>query len=168
MNTTTTIDGVEPPYTTNSSNPHGGDAYIFVIGFLCTVFLLMSLTYTSYICKRPRSSPPPPSMSFTNTPYEEADNHHLIRFSYGLDEDILITFPTFLYSDATMPHKGDAATDSSCSICLADYKPEDVVRLLPACGHLYHVSCIDTWLNAHPTCPVCRNMPCSDSAELSD
>ncbi|KAI3793566.1 hypothetical protein L1987_36185 [Smallanthus sonchifolius] len=156
-----TIDGIEPPYTPNSGQPQEGEAYIFVVGFFCVVLLLISLTYTSYICKRSRS-PPPPSFTFTTTAYEDADSLRLIRFSRGLDDDVLVTFPTFLYSDA----KGDTATDSSCSICLADYKPKDVVRLLPACGHLYHVSCIDTWLKAHPTCPMCRNGV--TSSELSD
>ncbi|XP_076914077.1 RING-H2 finger protein ATL70-like [Bidens hawaiensis] len=151
MNTTT--DGLGPPYTPDSGNPQGGDAYIFVAGFFCVVVLLLSLSYTSYFCKRSRSQPPP-SISFSTTAYDDADSRRLIRLSYGIDEDVLVTFPTFLYSN-----KGETVIDSSCSICLADYKPADVVRLLPACGHLYHVSCIDTWLKAHPTCPMCRNMP---------
>ncbi|KAK9061370.1 hypothetical protein SSX86_018551 [Deinandra increscens subsp. villosa] len=153
-----TIDGTEPPYTTttgDSGKPHGGDAYIFVVGFFCVVVLLISLTYTSYLCKRSPPPPPPPPFAFTTAPRydEDSDSHRLIRFSRGLDDDVIVTFPTSLYSDAA------TATESCCSICLADYKQADVVRLLPACGHWYHVSCIDTWLKAHPTCPMCRNKP---------
>ncbi|KAD7479866.1 hypothetical protein E3N88_03002 [Mikania micrantha] len=169
-----TTDGREPPYTTDSGRPQGGDTYIFAVGFFCIVVLLISLTYTSYICKRSRPpTPPPPSITFRTTAYDDADSHRLVRFSCGLDDDVLVTFPTFLYSDATMARKGDTVIDSSCSICLADLKPADVVRLLPACGHFYHVSCIDTWLRAHPTCPMCRKSPVSvpvitSSADFTD
>ncbi|EYU19848.1 hypothetical protein MIMGU_mgv1a024718mg [Erythranthe guttata] len=48
---------------------------------------------------------------------------------------------------------------SACSICLADYGEADLIRLLPSCGHLFHLKCIDPWLILHPTCPVCRSSP---------
>ncbi|RLN27550.1 RING-H2 finger protein ATL3F [Panicum miliaceum] len=31
-------------------------------------------------------------------------------------------------------------------------------RLLPACRHVFHVECIDTWLGVSSTCPVCRTV----------
>ncbi|XAR70643.1 hypothetical protein NMG60_11027560 [Bertholletia excelsa] len=33
---------------------------------------------------------------------------------------------------------------------------DDVLRLLPACYHVFHQECIDLWLGSHKTCPVCR------------
>ncbi|WVZ79947.1 hypothetical protein U9M48_027469, partial [Paspalum notatum var. saurae] len=44
-----------------------------------------------------------------------------------------------------------------CAVCLAAVKEGEMVRQLPACMHLYHVGCIDRWLAAHRTCPVCRS-----------
>ncbi|GJX35384.1 hypothetical protein Tco_0246941 [Tanacetum coccineum] len=125
MNVTT--GGVEPPFTPNSIKPTGGDAYIFVVGFFCTIVLLISLMYSSYICRRTHSTPPP--ISFGTTIYDEEDNHHLIRFSRGLDDEVLVTFPTLLYSDVKGDTTANDANGTECSICLADYKPADVVRL---------------------------------------
>ncbi|XP_024964621.1 RING-H2 finger protein ATL70-like [Cynara cardunculus var. scolymus] len=156
-----TQDSVQPPYTTTTTTgkSQGISDYLFVVGFFVLILLLLTLTFTSYICKRSRS--PPPTISFGATIHNNVD-HRLITISPGLDDDVLLTFPTFLYSQATMAHKGVTPADanaSGCSVCLADYKLEDVVRLLPECGHLFHVNCIDTWLKVHPTCPVCRNSP---------
>ncbi|PWA43008.1 zinc finger, RING/FYVE/PHD-type [Artemisia annua] len=151
MNTTNTV---EPPYP-NDMIP-GRHDYLYVVGFCSMVLLLIVITYATNTYKRYRSS---------TTTYSDVQDHHLIKFSLGLNDDVLVTFPTFLYSDAKASYKSDNDTDveangsGNCSICLADYKPEDVVRLLPKCGHLFHVKCIDTWLKNHPTCPLCRKMP---------
>lgn len=45
---------------------------------------------------------------------------------------------------------------AQCAICLALVRDGETVRLLPACGHLFHVECIDLWLRSHATCPLCR------------
>lgn len=47
--------------------------------------------------------------------------------------------------------------DGECSICLSDLnKEEDVVlRSLP-CGHSFHASCIDRWLEQSTLCPICK------------
>jgi hypothetical protein len=42
-----------------------------------------------------------------------------------------------------------------CSICMDDYKTNDEVFLLK-CAHLFHVKCIDNWLEKQSTCPRCR------------
>ncbi|CAN6243743.1 unnamed protein product [Urochloa humidicola] len=43
-----------------------------------------------------------------------------------------------------------------CAVCLEDIEAGEMVRRLPACGHLFHVECIDMWLHSHTTCPLCR------------
>lgn len=43
-----------------------------------------------------------------------------------------------------------------CTVCLAEYQEKDVLRILPYCGHTFHITCIDIWLKQHSTCPVCR------------
>ncbi|XP_024538634.1 RING-H2 finger protein ATL16-like [Selaginella moellendorffii] len=43
-----------------------------------------------------------------------------------------------------------------CCVCLGEFQEQEFVRLLPGCGHFFHVECIDLWLLAHTTCPLCR------------
>ncbi|KAF8754844.1 hypothetical protein HU200_011381 [Digitaria exilis] len=43
-----------------------------------------------------------------------------------------------------------------CAVCLEDVRDGEMVRQLPACRHLFHVDCVDAWLRAHRTCPLCR------------
>ncbi|KAE8685626.1 Tetratricopeptide repeat-containing protein, putative isoform 1 [Hibiscus syriacus] len=43
-----------------------------------------------------------------------------------------------------------------CSVCLGDYQEEDKLQQIPACGHTFHMDCLDHWLANHATCPLCR------------
>ena len=46
--------------------------------------------------------------------------------------------------------------DMVCSICLEDFF-EDGYATKIECGHLYHKSCIESWLNnQNSNCPNCR------------
>ncbi|XP_066318212.1 RING-H2 finger protein ATL32-like [Miscanthus floridulus] len=45
---------------------------------------------------------------------------------------------------------------AQCAICLAVVRDGETVRLLPACGHLFHVECIDLCLRSHATGSLCR------------
>ncbi|KUJ14020.1 uncharacterized protein LY89DRAFT_672285 [Mollisia scopiformis] len=48
--------------------------------------------------------------------------------------------------------------DEVCSICqLPSGVPNVRVSQLP-CKHQFHFSCIDQWMGAHGTCPMCRTM----------
>lgn len=34
-----------------------------------------------------------------------------------------------------------------------------MLRMLPDCGHCFHLLCVDVWLQLNASCPVCRNSP---------
>lgn len=70
----------------------------------------------------------------------------------GIEPVVVANFPTKKYSDECF----SATEDAQCTICLSDYHGEDALRILPYCGHSFHVTCIDMWLQQHSTCPVCR------------
>ncbi|GHU19744.1 hypothetical protein FACS189472_09950 [Alphaproteobacteria bacterium] len=46
------------------------------------------------------------------------------------------------------------AFNDVCAICLSDEHDGEVVT---KCGHLFHAECINTWVNEHHACPVCRH-----------
>lgn len=73
----------------------------------------------------------------------------------GLKKKVLQSLPRFAYVDSN-PSKWVAT--SECAICLGDFTPGDEIRVLPQCGHGFHVSCIDRWLGSHSSCPSCRQV----------
>ncbi|KAJ1258090.1 hypothetical protein BS78_10G047100 [Paspalum vaginatum] len=72
----------------------------------------------------------------------------------GMDAAAIAALPAaFGYRrDSQSPATGWA----QCTICLGLVRVGEAVRRLPACGHLFHAGCVDKWLRAHPTCPLCR------------
>ncbi|RDX87008.1 RING-H2 finger protein ATL52, partial [Mucuna pruriens] len=50
----------------------------------------------------------------------------------------------------------DVDEDGTCAVCLGDFEEGEELRTLPECMHSFHVTCIDTWLHSHSSCPVCR------------
>ncbi|XP_010667996.2 uncharacterized protein LOC104884983 [Beta vulgaris subsp. vulgaris] len=49
----------------------------------------------------------------------------------------------------------DTLTDEICSLCLENWAKEDEVMFLP-CHHIFHVGCVEKWLNINHFCPLCR------------
>ena len=49
----------------------------------------------------------------------------------------------------------DLEESDKCSICLENYKKNDIINVLK-CGHKYHKNCIDDWINDNNNCPLCR------------
>ncbi len=43
----------------------------------------------------------------------------------------------------------------SCTICRDSFDENSIVRKL-YCNHIFHLNCIDTWLESNIKCPVCR------------
>ncbi len=45
----------------------------------------------------------------------------------------------------------------NCSICSEIYQFRTIIKVL-TCGHVFHSTCINQWLHAHNTCPLCRQI----------
>lgn len=70
----------------------------------------------------------------------------------GLDQAFIDALPVFAYREIIGGNKGPF----DCAVCLCEFDGEDRLRLLPVCGHAFHLQCIDTWLLSNSTCPLCR------------
>ncbi|KDP36092.1 hypothetical protein JCGZ_08736 [Jatropha curcas] len=152
---------------TTSEVPNGGgflgsnsiSGFGYGIGVSIGILLLITtITLASYFCTRQQQQQPSSTASRRgNNTEDQPPELQNIVVEVGLDEATLKSYPKLLYSEAKIQKKDSTA--SCCSICLADYKSTDMLRLLPDCGHLFHLKCVDQWLRRHPTCPVCRTSP---------
>ncbi|CAD6219508.1 unnamed protein product [Miscanthus lutarioriparius] len=83
----------------------------------------------------------------------------------GLGQAAIDALPEFAYGElsgsaaataASRKGKEKAARPFDCAVCLCEFADHDRLRLLPLCGHAFHVACIDVWLRSSATCPLCR------------
>ncbi|XP_021846848.1 RING-H2 finger protein ATL80 isoform X2 [Spinacia oleracea] len=73
----------------------------------------------------------------------------------GLNKKTLQLLPTTKY----LCEAGDSNKQADdCAICLTEFSDGDMMRILPRCGHAFHITCIDTWLGSHSSCPSCRQL----------
>ena len=138
-----------------------------MVGFLFIMTIMAFVSYLISLCRAHRLIGVLPYHQHhgTGSPQDP-------KASPGLDEASLRAFPRLLYSKANVVSLinktgGNSiehfSTSVSCSVCLADYDESDVIRVLPDCGHVFHLKCVDSWLRLNPTCPVCRKLPCAAS-----
>lgn len=50
-----------------------------------------------------------------------------------------------------------SSSSSDCAICLETFADDETCRIFPVCNHIFHLHCIDGWLEINVTCPLCRN-----------
>ncbi|CAD6339297.1 unnamed protein product [Miscanthus lutarioriparius] len=123
--------------------------------FISSAILLVTATTAFMLCYCRRRRDRPGSESGHRvpgtTPSGGTDAAAAIRSVPGVET----TLPAFSYTPQEGEHGGSAL---ECAVCLGAVKEGEMVRQLPACMHVYHVGCIDRWLAAHQTCPVCRSI----------
>ncbi|XP_037477992.1 E3 ubiquitin-protein ligase ATL6-like [Triticum dicoccoides] len=76
------------------------------------------------------------------------------RGKRGLDPAVVATFPIMQYREIKEHKIGRGVLE--CAVCLTAFEEADDLRLLPHCSHAFHPECIDPWLEARITCPLCR------------
>lgn len=112
-----------------------------IVGILTTIFSItfLVLLYVKH-CRRG---------AYVET--SGGHGHPLARRNSGIDRKVIESLPLFRFSSLRGQKDG-----LECAVCLNRFEAEEVLRLLPKCKHAFHFECVDTWLDAHSTCPLCR------------
>ncbi|XVF66506.1 hypothetical protein PTKIN_Ptkin10aG0041700 [Pterospermum kingtungense] len=138
---------------------------IAVIGILATAFLLVS--YYIFVIKcclnwhridllrrfsLSRRRPEDPLMA-----YSPAMEHR------GLDESVIRSIPIIQFKKGG--DSGDFGERSfcECAVCLNEFQEDEKLRIIPNCNHVFHIDCIDVWLQNNANCPLCRTSVSSTS-----
>lgn len=135
-----------------------------LLGTLLCVLAISSLLKRMLRCtpdnsNSPRNSPP------------------CTRSSMKIEEvrSLPITFYSSRSASPLHEHKNASArcsltssswTHTVCAICLLDFVDGDLLKVLPACYHTFHIECIDAWLVSRSSCPTCRMHPLDAAADL--
>ncbi|KAK3228107.1 hypothetical protein Dsin_007969 [Dipteronia sinensis] len=120
-------------------------AFIFSIPVLFSVILIL-LFYLFYLKRRASilsSSAPPilPTTSNQASPYIP---------SMGWNVDIRGKLPIVLFDEELK------INDTQCCVCLGEFEIKEELLQVPSCKHVFHVDCLNNWLQSNRTCPLCR------------
>lgn len=141
--------------STDYNNPiHATSGYAMGMA-LGVLILIMTILIAACFCSSGVQELPAPSYPITNRGSSIASRGSVV-IDIGLNEATLASYYKLLYSQAKLQHKDNDSQPFCCSICLGDYEDNDMLRLLPDCGHVFHLKCVDCWLRQHSTCPLCR------------
>lgn len=122
-------------------------AFIFTVPIFFA-FILLLLFYLFYL-RRQRVDWSSLRMR-TSTLHTPTQSDDLSRCEMGLKKEVREMLPIIVFKESF------SVKDTQCSVCLGDYQADDKLQQIPACGHTFHMDCIDHWLAAHNTCPLCR------------
>ncbi|CAH8371681.1 unnamed protein product [Eruca vesicaria subsp. sativa] len=118
-------------------------AFIFSVP-ICFTFIILFVFYVIYL-RRGSADLSSLGMRTTFLPGNSISTAEL-----GLSKELREMLPVVVYKESFF------VKDSQCSVCLGDYQADDKLQQIPACGHTFHMDCIDLWLTSHTTCPLCR------------
>ncbi|GAU31733.1 hypothetical protein TSUD_215350 [Trifolium subterraneum] len=152
---------VQNMFSDNSSSNNKMIMLAAIISLLLVILfvLLLHIYAKCFLLAQSNSQSPPrrrqAPVDISDVPIPSNFNHHfnIERFETqpkGLDSTIVSTIPTFVSEGKT--------EELECVICLSYIEKGEIGKKLPKCGHVFHVECIDMWLNSHCNCPICRSL----------
>ncbi|CAL1383620.1 unnamed protein product [Linum trigynum] len=151
------LDSVPAPVTTAPAGdsqppvpPVDSDFVVILAALLCALICVLGLVAVARCAwiRRLSSSGPAAAAEGGRAPAAAS------QANKGVKKKILRALPKQTFS----PADDAAAKFTDCAICLVEFAAGDEFRVLPQCGHGFHVDCIDTWLGSHSSCPSCRQI----------
>ena len=135
---------------------------ILIIAIIVVVMLLASISIHYFIrslCRHSSgsSAPPLPLVAVRSSAVAPAAAGSVAadqgKEAAAERERLIERLPLFTLASslAALPR-----SSRDCAVCQCVFGGEDELRLLPACRHAFHSRCVDPWLRANPSCPLCR------------
>ncbi|TVU29698.1 hypothetical protein EJB05_21277 [Eragrostis curvula] len=118
-------------------------AFIFSVPVFFT-FVLLLFFYLFYLRRRRANWE---SLRMRTNNLIRGDNP---RSECGIKKEMREMLPVVIFKESFL------IRETQCSVCLADYQPDERLQRIPPCGHTFHIDCIDHWLSTNTTCPLCR------------
>ncbi|CAK7327243.1 unnamed protein product [Dovyalis caffra] len=77
--------------------------------------------------------------------------------SRGLDQSVIRSIPVFKFKKegSNVRNLGESSF-CECAVCLNEFQEAEKLRRIPNCSHIFHIDCIDVWLQSNANCPLCR------------
>ncbi|KAK8806402.1 hypothetical protein WA588_002973, partial [Blastocystis sp. NMH] len=94
-------------------------------------------------------------MRFNRTRQDPWGSRATTIFSGEITVDSLHNYYTQIGKNDIMSMEG-VSIDDTCAVCLDPFVESSDLVKLNACNHVFHRSCIDEWILAHPLCPLCK------------
>ncbi|XP_071721935.1 RING-H2 finger protein ATL80-like [Rutidosis leptorrhynchoides] len=143
---------IPPPPPTNEVTVDS-DFVVILAALLCALICVLGLIAVARCAWLRRLTTPSSAATAHPPPPPSSANK-------GIKKKVLKSLPKLTYQNYNSAATATIAVGkfTECAICLAEFVGEDEIRLLPQCGHAFHVSCIDTWLGSHSSCPSCRQI----------
>ncbi|XP_064973380.1 E3 ubiquitin-protein ligase EL5-like [Musa acuminata AAA Group] len=121
-----------------------------VVAAIIFFFMVVVLAFFFYLYAKRRLRSALRTRSRSRFDFAAADLGPLPVPGRGLEAAMLRSLPVTVYRAA------DFKQGIECAVCLSQLTDGEVARLLPKCGHGFHLDCIDMWFCSHSTCPLCR------------
>ncbi|KAJ4722668.1 RING-H2 finger protein [Melia azedarach] len=74
----------------------------------------------------------------------------------GLDEAVIRSIPIFQFKKKSDSKDLGERSFCECAVCLNEFQEDEKLRIIPNCSHIFHIDCIDVWLQSNANCPLCR------------
>ncbi|KAM7259381.1 hypothetical protein ACFE04_015122 [Oxalis oulophora] len=158
-----------PPPDSSTTTPVESDFVVILAALLCALICVLGLiavarcTWLRRLSSAVNNHPPPqlPPPATANKGVKKKILKSLPKLTYENYSSSSSSASAAVCSavaTTTTTSAAAAMKSTECAICLAEFVSEDEIRVLPQCGHVFHVSCIDTWLGSHSSCPSCRQI----------
>jgi hypothetical protein len=131
---------------------------IIVVGMMATSLLLMA--YYTFVIKCCLNSNNidliiARSFSFSRQHENQSSSISIASEPRGLDQEVISSIPIIHYKSEK--ENGEKNFSSECAFCLSEFEEDEKLRVIPNCNHLFHIDCVDIWLQNNANCPLCRS-----------